>query len=37
MKNTVHFINKNIEVPGEKLNPDRIYRAGYLPEVPIKP
>ena len=37
MKNTVDVINQNIEVPGEKLNPEQIYRAGYLPEVPIKP
>jgi NitT/TauT family transport system substrate-binding protein len=37
MKNTVDFINKNIEVPGDKLTADQIYRPGYLPEVPIKP
>ena len=37
MKNTVDFINKNIEVPGEKLTAEQIYRPGYLPEVPIKP
>jgi NitT/TauT family transport system substrate-binding protein len=37
MKNTVDFINKNIEVPGEKLSAEQIFRAGYLPEVPIKP
>jgi hypothetical protein len=24
-------------VPGEKLTAEQIYRAGYLPEVPIKP
>jgi NitT/TauT family transport system substrate-binding protein len=37
MKNTVDFINKNIEVPGEKLSPEQIYRVGYLPSDPIKP
>jgi NitT/TauT family transport system substrate-binding protein len=37
MKNTVDFINKNIEVLGDKLTADQIYRPGYLPEVPIKP
>jgi NitT/TauT family transport system substrate-binding protein len=37
MKNTVDFINKNIEVPGERLTAEQIYRAGYLPEAPIKP
>jgi NitT/TauT family transport system substrate-binding protein len=37
MKNTVDFINKNIEVPGERLTAEQIFRAGYLPEVPIKP
>jgi NitT/TauT family transport system substrate-binding protein len=37
MKNTVDFINNNIEVPGDKLTADQIYRPGYLPEVPIKP
>jgi NitT/TauT family transport system substrate-binding protein len=37
MKNTVDFINKNIEVPGERLTAEQIYRPGYLPEAPIKP
>jgi NitT/TauT family transport system substrate-binding protein len=37
MKNTVDFINKNIEVPGDKLTAEQIYRPGYLPETPIKP
>jgi len=37
MKNTVDFINKNIEVSGDKLTAEQIYRAGYLPDVPIKP
>jgi NitT/TauT family transport system substrate-binding protein len=37
MKNTVDFINNNIEVPGEKLNAEQIYAPGYLPEQPILP
>jgi NitT/TauT family transport system substrate-binding protein len=37
MKNTVDFINNNIEVSGDKLSAAQIYRPGYLPEVPIKP
>jgi len=37
MKNTVDFINKNIEVPGDKLTAEQIYRPGYLPDVAIKP
>jgi NitT/TauT family transport system substrate-binding protein len=37
MKNTVDFINNNIEVSGDKLTAEQIYRPGYLPEVPIKP
>ena len=37
MKTTVDFINKNIEVPGEKLTAEQIYAPGYLPEKPIKP
>ena len=37
MKNTVDFINKNIEVSGDKLTAEQIYRPGYLPETPIKP
>jgi NitT/TauT family transport system substrate-binding protein len=37
MKNTVDFINNNIEVPGDRLTAEQIYRAGYLPAVPIKP
>ena len=28
MKNTVDFINKNIEVPGEKLTAEQIYSPG---------
>ena len=37
MKNTVDFINKNIEVSGDKLTAEQIYRPGYLPDPPIKP
>lgn len=37
MKTTVEFINKNIEVPGEKLTAEQIYAPGYLPEKPITP
>jgi len=37
MKNTVDFINKNIEVPGDKPTAEQIYRPGYLPDVAIKP
>lgn len=37
MKNTVDFINKNIEVAGEKLSADKIYVPGYLPETPVLP
>jgi len=37
MKNTVNFINNNIEVSGDKLTAEQIYRPGHLPDVPIKP
>jgi NitT/TauT family transport system substrate-binding protein len=37
MKTTVDFINKNIEVPGQKLTAEQIYAPGYLPEKPILP
>ncbi|WP_315834861.1 ABC transporter substrate-binding protein [Bradyrhizobium prioriisuperbiae] len=37
MKNTVDFINKNIEVAGEKLTADKIYVPGFLPEAPVLP
>jgi NitT/TauT family transport system substrate-binding protein len=36
-KNTVDFINNNVEVSGERLTAEQIYRPGYLPETPIKP
>lgn len=37
MKKTVDFINKNIEVPGQKLTAEQIYAPGYLPEKPVLP
>ena len=37
MKNTVDFINKNIEVPGEKVTAEQIFVPGFLPERPILP
>ncbi|MDB5515947.1 MAG: hypothetical protein JWQ17_2705 [Tardiphaga sp.] len=37
MKNTVDFINKNIEVNGDKLTADQIFVPGFLPEKPILP
>lgn len=37
MKNTVDFINKNIDVAGEKLSADKIYVSGFLPDSPILP
>jgi NitT/TauT family transport system substrate-binding protein len=37
MKATVDFINKNIEVPGEKLSAETIFAPGFLPEKPILP
>ncbi len=37
MRSTVDFINKNIEVAGDRLTAEQIYRAGFLPETPIRP
>jgi NitT/TauT family transport system substrate-binding protein len=37
MRRTVDFINKNIDVPGEKLTAEQIYRPGFLPTEPILP
>jgi NitT/TauT family transport system substrate-binding protein len=37
MKNTVDFINKNIDVPGQKLTAEQIYAPGFLPEKPVLP
>jgi NitT/TauT family transport system substrate-binding protein len=37
MKKTVDFINNNIDVPGEKLTAEQIYRPGFLPAEPVLP
>jgi NitT/TauT family transport system substrate-binding protein len=37
MKKTVDFINKNIDVPGQKLTAEQIFVPGFLPEKPILP
>src|SRR5262249_709790 len=37
MKNSVDFINKNIEVSADKLTAEQIYRARYLHDDAIKP
>jgi NitT/TauT family transport system substrate-binding protein len=37
MKNTVDFINKNIDVSGNRLTADQIFVPGFLPEKPILP
>jgi NitT/TauT family transport system substrate-binding protein len=37
MKNTVDFINKNIEVSGDKLTAEQIFVPGFLPDKPILP
>jgi NitT/TauT family transport system substrate-binding protein len=37
MKRTVDFINKNIDVPGDKLTAEQIFAPGYLPEKPVLP
>ncbi|MGN6461310.1 MAG: ABC transporter substrate-binding protein [Pseudolabrys sp.] len=37
MRRTVDFINKNIEVSGDRLTADQVYVPGYLPEKPILP
>jgi NitT/TauT family transport system substrate-binding protein len=37
MKKTVDFINKNIEVPGQRLTAEQIFAPGYLPVKPILP
>jgi NitT/TauT family transport system substrate-binding protein len=37
MKKTVDFINKNIEVPGEKLTAEQIFAPGFLPDKPLLP
>jgi NitT/TauT family transport system substrate-binding protein len=37
MKNTVDFINKNVEVSGDKLTAEQIFVPGFLPEKPVLP
>ncbi|MBR0751287.1 ABC transporter substrate-binding protein [Bradyrhizobium jicamae] len=37
MKRTVDFMNKNVDIAGEKLTAEQIYRPGFLPEAPILP
>ncbi|MBX3551133.1 MAG: ABC transporter substrate-binding protein [Pseudolabrys sp.] len=37
MRRTVDFINKNIEVSGDRLTAEQVYVPGYLPEKPILP
>jgi len=37
LRSTVNFINQNIDVPGEKLTAEQIFRSGYLPDPPIRP
>ncbi len=37
MKRTVDFMNKNVEIAGDKLTAEQIYRPGFLPEKPVLP
>jgi NitT/TauT family transport system substrate-binding protein len=37
MKRTVDFINNNIEIKGDKLSAEQIYRPGFLPSEPVLP
>lgn len=37
MKKTVDFMNNNVDIPGEKLTAEQIYRPGFLPEKPVLP
>jgi NitT/TauT family transport system substrate-binding protein len=37
MKRTVDFMNKNVEIAGDKLSAEQIYRPGFLPEKPVLP
>ncbi|MFL9824305.1 ABC transporter substrate-binding protein [Rhodoplanes sp. SY1] len=37
MKRTVDFMNKNVDIPGEKLAAEQIWRPGFLPETPVLP
>ena len=35
MKRTVDFMNKNVEIAGDKLTAEQIYRPGFLPDKPV--
>jgi NitT/TauT family transport system substrate-binding protein len=37
MKRTVDFMNKNVEIAGDKLTAEQIYRLGFLPDKPVLP
>jgi NitT/TauT family transport system substrate-binding protein len=37
MKRTVDFMNKNVEIAGDKLSAEQIYRPGFLPDKPVLP
>jgi len=37
MKRTVDFMNSNIEIKGDKLTAEQIYRPGFLPDKPVLP
>jgi NitT/TauT family transport system substrate-binding protein len=37
MKRTVDFMNNNVEIAGDKLTAEQIYRPGFLPEQPVMP
>ena len=37
MKRTVDFMNKNVEIAGDKLTAEQIYRPGFPPEKPVLP
>lgn len=37
MKRTVDFMNKNVDIPGEKLTAEQIWRPGFLPDTPVLP
>jgi NitT/TauT family transport system substrate-binding protein len=37
MKRTVDFMNNNVEIAGDKLTAEQIYRPGFLPEKPVLP
>ncbi len=37
MKRTVDFMNNNVEIQGDKLTAEQIYRPGFLPDKPVLP